>query len=291
MIVDAHAHSVSAKHFSEAFKRSMPMGEVDMDMFMSHMDAAGVEKIALLAQDMSRIWQSKITNGFVARMVRRFPDRLIGIAAAEPLDSQDRFNARELDAFVEAVRDLGLKGLLLTPPYGHYAANDRRSYPFYQKAVELGVPVYFHQSAQKGPSVLAPLRFAQPAIIDDIAIDFPELRINVEHMGYPWTQELLALMAHAPNVYSDVSALVERPTVLAWNLVMAKEYGVIDRVMYGSDYWYAEDQRVWEGTVKRSISWLRSDLNEIARKSGWPEFTDGEIEGILGTNAVRFLQI
>jgi predicted TIM-barrel fold metal-dependent hydrolase len=80
------------------------------------------------------------------------------------------------------------------------------------------------------------MEYACPWLLDDIIIDFPDLRINVEYMGYPWTKELIAVMAHAPNVYDDISAMFRRPTILAWKLVLAKEYGVINRVIYGTDY-------------------------------------------------------
>ena len=93
-------------------------------------------------------------------------------------------------------------------------------------------------------------------------IDFPALRINVEHMAYPWTEELCALMKRAPNVYTDVSELFARPTLLAWNLVLAKEYRVIDRVIWGSDYdVYWHDDWDFSGyfcKVSTETEWLRS---------------------------------
>ena len=127
-------------------------------------------------------------------------------------------------------------------------------------------------------------------MLDDIIIDFPELHINVEHMGYPWTQELLALMAHAPNVYADISALMRRPHLLAWNLVMAKEYGVLDRIFYGSDY-VGEDAAYYLKLVKQELAWCTSELNEILTRSGWPTLTEEEIEGMLGGNVARFLKL
>jgi len=224
MLIDSHVHILAARHFDDRYRKEVgEIGDIDLNLVADQMERLHIDKYVVLPQDMTRIWRSRITNEFVFDFVRTHPEKTIGFASAEVLDDMGRFNAAGLDEFESAVRDLGLKGLLLTPPYGHYRPDIPAAYPFYQKAVELDVPLYFHQSAQGGPAVLAPLKYADPICIDRIANDFPSLRICVEHMGYPWTQQLLALMAHAPNVHTDVSAAFFRPQLLACNLLMAKE--------------------------------------------------------------------
>ena len=95
-------------------------------------------------------------------------------------------------------------------------------------------------------------------------------------------------MKHAPNLYTDVCELFTRPTVLAWYLLMAKEYGVIDRIIWGSDYdiyWYDDyDFSGYIKKVKSETSWIRNGLNKILTKSGWPTLSNQEINGILGNN-------
>ena len=117
---------------------------------------------------------------------------------------------------------------------------------------------------------------------DDVAQDFPDLKICIGHMAYPWAEETLGLMRKCPNVYTDISAACIRPTVLTWNLVMAKEYNMMDRTMYGSDYPCCAPR-------KDFIEWIKTDLNKQSEKSGWPTFTKGEIENILGNTAKEFL--
>ena len=98
-------------------------------------------------------------------------------------------------------------------------------------------------------------------------------------------------MKHAPNVYTDVCELFYRPTVLAWYLMMAKEYGVIDRVIWRSDYdVYWHDDYDFSGyfrKVKKETSWIRTDLNMILKRSGWPTLSQDEINGILGGNVKK----
>jgi len=93
----------------------------------------------------------------------------------------------------------------------------------------------------------------------------------------------------------DFSELFSRPTTLAWYLMMAKEYGVIDRVVWGSDYdvlWYPERGLAgYFEKVERETYWLRTELSETLTRCGWPTLSQSEIEGILGTNARRFLKL
>ena len=142
---------------------------------------------------------------------------------------------------------------------------------------------------------MAPMKYARPLLLDDDVIDFPDLRMNIEHMAYPWTEELFALMKRAPNVYADVSELFDRPAMLAWYITAAREYGVLDRIVWGSDtdlYWYDDwDFSRYSQKVKKETSWLRSGLNRQLESSGWPLLTQEEIDGILGDNARRLLKI
>ncbi|MGD0704813.1 MAG: amidohydrolase family protein [Trebonia sp.] len=76
---------------------------------------------------------------------------------------------------------------------------------------------------------------ANPLLLDDVAIAFPELRIVIAHMGHPWVHEAVVVMRRHKYVYADTSAIANRPTVLATGLSAAKEYGVLDKVLFGSD--------------------------------------------------------
>ena len=292
MIIDGHSHLFQVRWPCDNLPQSVDaLGEVDWQALVTGLDEIGVEKVITLAQEMTRVWDAWLgSNELAADLQRKCPEQIIGVAGAEPLDRQDKFNAERLKEVETSVREHGLKGLLLTPPYGHYFANDKRVYPFYQKAVELDIPIYFHQAAQFGETVLAPMKYARPWLLDDIVIDFPNLRINVEHMGYPWTEELIAVMAHAPNVYTDISALFRRPTVLAWNLVLAKEYGVLNRVIYGTDY-VGSDICHYLQQLKNEVEYCRVEINQTLKRSGWPTLTEEEIDGILGGNVARLLKI
>ena len=87
---------------------------------------------------------------------------------------------------------------------------------------------------------------------------------------------------------------IERVVSLV-NLVLAKEYGVIDRVIWGSDYdvyWHDDwDFSGYFRKVSTETEWLRSGANEVLRRCGWPTLADDEIAGILDTNVRRLMRI
>jgi len=81
-----------------------------------------------------------------------------------------------------------------------------------------------------------PLKYALPILLDDVAIEFPELRMIIAHLGHPWIADTLVLIRKHPHLYSDISALNYRPWQFYNALIMAKEYGVLDKILFGSDY-------------------------------------------------------
>lgn len=297
MIVDAHLHLLQSKNFEkETWDRLRLTFPTDTKLgdLINWLDFAGVERAVVMGQDMTRIWHSQCGEDYVVEAVRQHPEKFIGLASLEPIDQYGRINEKTLGYFEEAITKNGLRGVLLTPPYGHYRSNDRRVYPFYEKAVELDAVVQYHHSAQTGPAILAPLQYADVSLLSQVSVDFPEMKIVVEHLGYPWTEMLLTLMVCNPNIYADLAMMYDRPTVLTWDLVMAKEYGVIDRITYASDYWCA-GQGVFSNEpakdFKRYIDWIRNGLNKVAERAGWPTFTESEIDGILGNNAKRLYRL
>ena len=295
-IIDGHSHMYQTYASSNKLRKSVKEIEgFDINLLLKRLDEIAVSQIQTMPQEMTRIRELWLgSNELSADIQQSAPARIISFAAAEPLDGQGVFNRARLKEVEKAIVDKGLKGLLLTPPYGHYYSNDRRVYPFYEKAVELDIPIYFHHSHNFGSPKNCPLRYARIWLLDDLTIDFPELRFNVEHMGYPWTEELLAIMARSANVYTDIAMFIDpyvrfgvgRRLLLARNLGMAREYGVLDRVFYGSDY-VGEDIDEYISLLQREITYMREGLNSDMEKLGYPPLTQQELEGLLSKNVLK----
>lgn len=297
-IIDGHSHMLMG---GDKRKRKVSdLKEIDLSKLFNQMDDYGIEMFVSVVQETQRVWGNWTgTNDLIIDLQKSFPERFRGVFGAEPLDKNDVFNRKRFEEFKVAVKKHGIRGLWFGPPYQHIYANDKRIYRFYEVAQEYGVVVYYHHGGGigggGGAANAAPLKYAKPILLDDVVIDFPDLRIMVEHMAYPWTEELIALMKHAPNVYMDVTELFRRPTILAWYIMMAKEYGVIERVIWGSDYdvYWSDgyDTARYFRKVERETSWIERDLNTICRRAGWSTCTQDEINGILHDNAKRLWQL
>ncbi|GAA3959796.1 amidohydrolase family protein [Actinomadura viridis] len=179
-----------------------PEEEVPVETTVAAMDAGGVG-LGLISA-----WYGPegalVSNDEVARFVAAAPDRLAGIASVDlrkPMEA-----VRELR---RCVGDLGFKGLRVVPWLWERPPTDRLYYPLYAECVELGIP-FCTQVGHTGP--LRPSEVGRPIpYIDQIALDFPELVIVGGHIGYPWTEEMVAVCRKHPNVHIDTSAYtVER---------------------------------------------------------------------------------
>jgi predicted TIM-barrel fold metal-dependent hydrolase len=290
MIIDAHSHWPQGRHSVDRLPTCIEdLDGVEPDSLIATLDGLGIEKVVSLAQQMARVRDTWLGSNALARDLQaRFPDRFLAFAAVEPITARNQFNAANFEEVRELLRTGAVSGLLITPPYGHFALSDRRAYPYFQMADELRVPIYVHQGAMFGPTENAPQFRSQLSHVDRVVVDFPNLRLNIEHMAWPWSDELLAIMAHAPNVHTDVCMLLGRPRMLAWNLTMAKEYGFLDRVFWGTDYVGTSNEE-YEACVRREVQFLRSELNPILDQCGWPQLSEPEVEGLLAENVRRFL--
>jgi predicted TIM-barrel fold metal-dependent hydrolase len=170
---------------------------IPVEMTVAALEAAGVDRALVTAW-----WGPEgpmISNDEVASFVRAHPDRLVGVASVDLMRPMEA--VRELR---RAVKQLGLRALRLLPWLWNLPPNDRRYYPLYAECVELGVP-FCLQVGHTGP--MRPSEPGRPIpYLDEVALDFPELVIVGGHIGYPWTDEMIALATKYPNVYIDTSA-------------------------------------------------------------------------------------
>jgi predicted TIM-barrel fold metal-dependent hydrolase len=206
--------------------QELPTEELSIDLTVAAMDAAEVSFGVLSA------WHAPegplITNDEVAGWVAQHPDRLAGLAAvdlAKPMAA-----VRELRRYVE---ETGFKGLRVVPWLWEAPPTDRRYYPLYATCVELGVP-FCTQVGHTGP--MRPSETGRPIpYIDQVALDFPELVIVCGHIGYPWTEEMVAVARKHENVFIDTSAYTAKRYPSELVSYMRSRSGR-RKVMFGSNY-------------------------------------------------------
>lgn len=293
MIIDSHMHLIQKKNFDIEKNTRMNLGipeDTDIDQLVGWWKSAGIDKAVCMGQDMSRIWGNNFGEEYVLACYEKYPDFFIPFVSIEPNDFAGRFYSEKFEFFKKRILENGFRGVLFTPPFGQYLSNSPIVYPYYEFAQRHNVAVQYHHSAQMGPAILSPTKYVQMKYLNEVMIDFPELTLIVEHSGYPFSEELFVLMANHKKLYCDLAMNFVRPFWLAKNLVLAKEYGVLDRVMFASDYVAAGYDLFSKNPaedLKKCIYYLNVELNTICKNCGWPIFSRREIDGILGNNAAR----
>lgn len=229
--------------------------------FVGLMDEAGIDYAVILAE-LAPITSGISANEDVAEFCSHSP-RLIPFASIDPNTSEN-----PADELEEWVRHQGFKGLKLYPTYQHFYPNETKIYPLYAKAQELGIPVLLHI----GSSIFtgSRLKYGDPIYLDDVAVDFPELKLLQAHSGRPcWYQKALTLARIHANVYLEVSGLPPK-NLLTYFPELER---IAHKVVYGSD-WPAVP------TIKENIDTLQAlKIKEEAKNK------------ILGENAARLLNL
>ena len=171
-----------------------------------------------------------------------------------------------------------MRGLKLGPIYQNYHPMDDRMKPVYEYCQRRHLPIIIHQGTTFPRR--APLKFASPLQLEDVALAYPDLTVVIAHMGHPWIDETLVLIRKQPNFYSDISALYYRPWQFYNGLILAIEYGVADKLLLGSDYPFT--------TPADTIAAL-GKVNHVTGNSGLPQVPDDVIAQMLERDTLKLL--
>jgi hypothetical protein len=234
MITDVHTHFWRPDHQGPPWTDSL--GRVSTRLAADAIDCVTVESYRRQVVPAERTivfgLQAQaagimVPNDAVAAFAREVGGQTVGFMSVDPT----RHDA--VDEIERCHADLGLRGIKLGPIYQGTSPLNPSTLRVFSAAERLGLPVMIHQGAIFASA--GRLVDASPLLLDDIAIAFPGLRIVIAHLGHPWVHETVVVMRRHPHVYADTSAIANRPTVLAAALSAAKEYGVLGRVLFGSD--------------------------------------------------------
>ena len=240
MIVDCHTHLWLPEHLGPPFTDevrgpggALPDLTADPD---AHSRRNGRRGRRLCLRLPCAAHRGHVPNELVAEYVRSGSRPLVGFASLDPTEPG-------AVAVLDRAYLLGLRGLKLPATYQGWHPLDERAFPVFERAQELAMPVTFHLGTTPHPS--APLEYARPIHIDELARTFPRLRIVIAHVAHPWEAEALVVCRKHPHVYADVSALHYRPFQLYHTLRLAHEYAVDGKLLLGSDFpWLTTAQAI-----------------------------------------------
>lgn len=287
MIVDCHTHIwespdqlgvVNAPLEVRGPKGTLPLKGLEGMLDAApehHLAASGPVDMSIVMGFRSYYLQAHIPNDVVAKYVRQHPDRLIGFAGIDP--------SRRAEAVAEMRRarsELGMRGLTIAPSAQNFHPMHSDAMAVYDEAAGLGMPIIFHQGLHCTPA--SKMEFSRPCLLDDVAREFPALRIIVAHLGYPWVDEAIVLVGKHPNVFADISGLLHRPWQAYNALLSAHHYGVIDKLLFGSDFPYT--------SATTCIEALYS-MNHLVHGTNLPTIPREKLRGIVERDTLRLLGI
>jgi len=147
----------------------------------------------------------RIRNEEIAGLARENADIMIPFASIDP--HKGKLGAREAR---ELIAEWGVKGFKFHPPMQGFTPGDRMAWPLYEVIAEHKLPAVFH-TGHSGMGTGMPggggvrLKYGQPMLVDDVAVDFPDMKIILAHPSWPWTDESLSMALHKENVFIDLS--------------------------------------------------------------------------------------
>lgn len=225
------------------------------------------------------------TNGFIMKQIEPYPDRMYLECNVGPILRRGVKHAIwELEYLVT---QRGAKLCKVYQPEDSGPLNDPQMWPFYEKAQELGVPLTIHTGMSY--VVPQPSKYTLPILLDDILLEFPDLKIIAYHMGWPYHEELFGLAGKHKNLFISVSGIIgwfARAPYKGYHLIgEALEWAGPDKIVMGLDQPFND--------LKRCVDYIRNfQIPEDLRENyGYPEITDEIRAKILGLNLAKLTGI
>ena len=260
------------------------------EKLIESMDEGGTAQACVLPEIMLGLsygHRVRSTNGWVAKEIEKYPDRLIGVANVGPITTRGKDALWELKYLVE---ERGFKACKVYSP-DDCPLNDPQMWPLYETIQELKIALFVHT----GVAYLQPGRsaYCHPMLLEQVCADFPDIPVVAYHMGYPYCRELIMLAMLNQNLYLSTSLLWQltrgdfSPTLFGEIIGEAIAYAGADRLIWGTD---------WSGSYvshKASAEVVKNYQipEEIQKRYGYRPLTDEDRRKWAGLNLAKILKI
>ena len=255
------------------------------DLLVQRMDEVGVHMACVLPESMLPVSfgaRMQSTNGWLAKEIEKYPDRLVGVCNVGPMTWRGIKHAVwELEYLIKERNFKAVKFY----PVDDTPINNKDLWPYYEKIQELGVPLFIHT----GGSYCIPghSAYCAPWLLEDVCEDFPELTILAYHMGYPFADALNMCAMKYTNLYIGTSLLPyfghgasRKAQKLLGEAIM---WAGIDKIIWGTDMGASRDEV--EVLEKFQIS------KEVQRDYGYSPLSDEDRAKWAGLNLAKILKI
>lgn len=270
MIFDVHSHCWEfPQHFSDDFRQQGKRAKagVELDLTVRYEDyrrTSTDDTVTVVFGGKARLSGLWVDDRFVADYVAAHPDKLLGFLSLDP--TQPGWQ----DELRQGHQEFGLRGIKLMPMYAGFRPDESFVDPLWEYATKHNLPVLLHTGTTFVSQ--APLECTLPRHLDPVATRFPEVRIIMAHLGHPYEGEAIVVARKHPHVYCDISALHYRPFQFYHSLMLVQEYGIWDKVLFGTDYPFT--------TVNATLSGLRG-LNNMLAGTALPRINPEAIEKLI----------
>lgn len=218
MIIDCHVH---LNNYHEQVAVSL---DESLDKLRGAMSASGVDYSLVLTSYL--VTPHRPSTAEVVKAIENIPE--LGVVAGVSYNKYRQRDLRELADFLEA----GLvKGLKLYPGYEPFYPHDKRLQVVYDLAEEFQVPVMIHSGDTYSPT--GKLKYSHPLEIDEVAVDHPNVKFVICHLGNPWLTDCMEVVYKNANVSADISGLVLGEFTEAFEDYMSEE--IRDVILYAGD--------------------------------------------------------
>lgn len=258
MVVDCHSHI-----------RCVGLGQLDIS---EHLESAEVvDRCIVLA---SPDGPSDEVNSQLSQYVAKYNQKMLGFALTDPIN--EPVNIKHLRSITEK---LGLRGIILYCAQSGFHPAHTRAFQLYESAQELKLPVFFHNTPV-GPGGI--LEFARPFLLDEVARAFPELKIIIGNMGFPFYDQTVCVLAKHNNVFADMSVKPTNGWQVYRTIIAAYEQDVMDKLLFGSAFPSAKAQACIEALL---------GFNGPVKEAGLPLVPRSSIQAVIERDTLKLLGI
>ena len=201
MIIDFHVHidykNVKEKYSADDIVKAMDNAGIDISVLLGNDQADAGYKQPWVDSSVMAV-PVNCSDEEIAVYCRQYPNRLMGFTSIHP----DRYQPHK--KIERAINEFGMKGVKIYPHSGFYS-NEPRLNKVYQKCIDYDVPVMIHTGIKA--LQWQSLKYNNPLYVDDIATNFPDLKIVMCHGGYPWVEEFIVVAYSNSNIWVDLTFL------------------------------------------------------------------------------------
>lgn len=309
MIIDFHVHLMAAPKFlaraywdhwvrlasdlsgrpEEKIREKLPQcWDETGELLIRDMDSAGIDYSVISVIDHGlapAVGEADCgileINRLYSDIARKYPNRIIAFAGVDPR----RDNALEI--LKAGIDDFGMKGIKLLPPTGFYPNDRKLCYPIYEFAGEHGLPVLVHTGTEATPLYS---KYGYPIFMDEVAADFPDLKIILGHAGFCWWPEAVSIANCKSNIYLDIAGWQPRARLHPLEEFYKPLRAMINnigshRILFGSD-WPALKLMM---NSQKWVDVLRNPSDDAKALGIAPD--EKEAANILGKAAAKLLKL